>query len=415
MEELAAVLSRSPFTVLDARAPEDEARLRQKIRLKGEEFRRRDERSLLLPMAPAFIAAVQKCESVTAKLEHVWKRALDEGLLTECAIAMRSGSSVQGARCAVHGWSSGGPSLVLLFDLKPPLDRVANSMVSTISASTTQPQVQIYCSPTAAAPQPDSFWGEQWNQFVPDHPQYASYRQVIDRLIETAIREHVKDGHTDLAVREEGALRILEICAGDGSLAARVLRSVEGVGRYSLIERNAQLVASARERLADLPAALVYQGDATDVDVYRACAADSDVESSAVPQAASSCAQPPLSPSFSLCISAGSILCSQVGRATDAETVLKHVSACLVDGGALVATGISPSFVHPAALHGAGFEVVERGSYPSELTQCAAAPRGLDHGWGRLQFFVLRKVKGGTASTEGDVLFRALADVPRQL
>ena len=94
--------------------------------------------------------------------------------------------------------------------------------------------------------------------------------------------------------------------------------------------------------------------------------------------------------------------------------MLALVSAGLVDGGTVIATGISPSLLNPALLHRSGFVVVQ-GSQPKALTKCDATPGGLEHAWGRFQFLVLRKVgrkqQAQITAGEGGVLFRALAGV----
>jgi hypothetical protein len=62
-----------------------------------------------------------------------------------------------------------------------------------------------------------------------------------------------------------------------------------------------------------------------------------------------------------------------------------------------------------------GLETVVRGSHPSELSKCRAAA-GLEHGWGRFQFFVLRKraAEAQLIAMRRNPLFLALADAHLQ-
>ena len=95
----------------------------------------------------------------------------------------------------------------------------------------------------------------------------------------------------------------------------------------------------------------------------------------------------------------------------EAEAALGHISTSLAEGGILIATGVSGSFLHPSLLHRAALDVVH-GSRASKRAACEAAPAGIEHHLGRMQFFVLRK-RHAASSLGGDTscLFSALAGV----
>jgi len=414
VQQLASLLLHSPCRLLHPTANIDDAQLlRRMIRLCTEDFYEQDERAALLPAVPGLIAAMESASSMHASKstwhdEAAWHTACAGGPL-ECALALRSGFSVRGVLCAVHCFSSRAASIVLLFSVAPPSNRKVHELVAQMGASAVL-DMHVYRTPVAAAqPQPDSFWGERWHaedeepgSSAEHASEYATYRQVIDALIEAAVLEHCTRS-INLS-----SLTVMEICAGDGALAERLIPALDGdgdgvgVARYLLVERNAELSALACRRLACYPAAKACQGDAVDACVYSAYSHGESVAGEDVAEEARL-------PRFSLCLSAGSVLCSQVGKASEVGHVLSLLSQSLVEGGILIATGVSTSFLHPAVLHSACFSVV-RGSHPTELTQCAAAKGGIEHAWGRFQFFVLRKATRSKLNEEKDVLFRALAD-----
>ena len=45
---------------------------------------------------------------------------------------------------------------------------------------------------------------------------------------------------------------------------------------------------------------------------------------------------------------------AQVGSPAEAEAALAHIGACVADGGIVIATGLSGSFLSPAWLRAAG-------------------------------------------------------------
>ena len=78
----------------------------------------------------------------------------------------------------------------------------------------------------------------------------------------------------------------------------------------------------------------------------------------------------------------------------------------------LIATGASTSWLHPASLKRQGICTVLQGSLPTVRTICDAAPVGVEHGWARCQFFVVRKGKQPPLAKVGksfNVLWDALA------
>ena len=181
---------------------------------------------------------------------------------------------------------------------------------------------------------------------------------------------------------------MVEICAGDGSLAERLLDAGLSIASYTLLERNAELLSTAKTRLQRFPNVTAMQADATQRVASLGRAAQ-------------------------LVLSSGSVLCGQVGTSADAAAALSHVSFYLQEGGCLLATGFSTSFLHPNLIRRAGFEVVG-GSLPSG-THRGAGPieSPPTHAFGRFQFFVLRK---GDSTAGGKkrpcLLFDALAAVP---
>ena len=405
MQQLAALLLSAPCRVLDPdNATDDEKLLSTTLGIRTTEFYSQDERAALvsrLPCTPELVAAIDAAVVRSGGEATAWRSVLGGGPISECALALRCGASVHGAWCAIHCWRrsdgcgglSGGPSAVLLFKLEPPSSHVASALLTRIGESAAV-DMQVYCAKEQSPPQPDSFWGLQYVHSV-DYPQYDAYRQVVDGLIEAAVRTHCRGGCGR-------RLRVLEICGGDGAFAERLLLNLgDTCEQYTLFERNAKLTEDARRRLASFPAVCVRQQDCSAAGDEGLGWALHDGRVGALEERSSR---------VDVCISSGSVLCSQVGRPLDAERVLESIADSLVDEGTLIATGISSSFLHPRILHRAGFTVVQ-GSHPKPLTQCAASPGGLEHAWGRFQFLVLRKVGGKAVQTAGKdgLLFQALA------
>lgn len=395
--EFAALLARVPCYILDFENTDDirfayssSQHLNTLLRLKTEHFYTRDERAVTWSAAQDLVAAMLALDRTTPQngRHEKYKMLETRGPFEHCAFALRSGFSSDGACVAIYLSGGHASDAALIFQLDPPSDAAAHALVAQLGASQAL-DLHVYHSPQSAPQQPDSFWGEQWLDTVvsADFPQYQAYRQGIDPLVESAIQEY---GMTE----DGGRARILEISAGDGALAQRVLQNLgDGVvERYVLVERNAELAAHARRRLAGFPTAKVLQGDAVDANTYTLASEGGHGAAT-----------------FSLCLSIGSVLCSQVGLAREAEDVLRMLYEQLDEGGTLIATGISASFLHPAIIQRAGFEAIVRGSYPSSATKCTAAPRGIEHAWGRFQFVVLRKTTSHSNPAEA-ALFRALAD-----
>lgn len=188
-------------------------------------------------------------------------------------------------------------------------------------------------------------------------------------------------------------MRVLEVCAGDGSLAARLLHAATerrlpwSIASYTLLERNETLTHTARARLSAYVNAAVVLADATNEAAYRPKGTE----------------QPP----YDVVIASGSVLCGQVGTPSDAEVALGHMASCLAPGGLLLATGFSSSYLHPQLLRESGLGVVLQGSVPAGLANGDEVPPA--HGWGRFQLFVLQK--GGSDSSP---LFSALAGTAKE-
>lgn len=325
------------------------------------------------------------------------------------ALCMRIGDSVGGAWCAVHLNSpSAAPSScspVLCFSIPVRSARVCYESLSAFLRASPSLDAQVYRTPLQFAhPQADAFWAETTKGAAASayggkaaaatpatatgsvgertaaggqsdwSSEYTIYRRVIDGLIESAAHEHLLGGRP---------LNVLEICGGDGSLAERLLERFDtSIGSYTLLERNETLVGEATARLARFgQRAVVLQADATSAAAYVSC---------------------------DLVVSSGSILCGQVGSALDAEATLGHVASSLVDGGHVIATGFSTSFLHPALLQRAGFEVVH-GSLPAAQHQQPGQVGPPAHGFGRFQMFVLRRGRCGGGGVEGACLFDAVA------
>ena len=201
------------------------------------------------------------------------------------------------------------------------------------------------------------------------------------------------------------------------------------------IERNEALAAEAKQRLGSFPFASVRVGDATSPSSYSASASgcsssgrgktEEEVLGGAGGGAGGGGGQ-----QVDLVISSGSVLCGQVGDAVSAEATLGHISSCLREGGLLIATGFTTSFLHPALLERVGLATVLQGSAPAGgpvavapgapvvpgtvIARAGGVPvrwRGLpDHAFGRFQCFVLKKGKSGEqVRRPGRLLFDALA------
>jgi hypothetical protein len=363
------------------------------------------------------------------------------------SLCMRVGAQIRGAWIAAH-FQMPDASMVIVFSVPKTATRTAYDAFSALLRSTAEIDAQVYRTPVQhAAPLADAFWAEtaKGAGARPSSPakgqkaapptdwasEYETYRSVIDGLIEEAMLDYAGGGHghghalSEAPEASGGCLHVLEVCAGDGSLAERVLTRLVGgdaqrrgeppssaaISTYTCLERNASLAERARQRLARFgSAARVIEGDATQRAAYR----------EAVAPVSSGC--------FNVVISSGSVLCGQVGSPEGAEAALDLISAVLHEGGLLIATGFSTSFLHPSLLRRKGLDHILRGSLPGAHPATSAllrrmrvddAPPPPAHAFGRFQFFVLRKATLRTAElgfqqqhAPNDPLFSALAGDP---
>jgi hypothetical protein len=301
--------------------------------------------------------------------------------------------------------------------------------------------VEVFIPPGAddGSPKTDAWWG---NEFVhPSTASYRHYRDTIDALIVSAVRDvtrtMVRAGGSKKGVRKGrvgistdecrataaaggggggcdgcggggGALaddasgsssgqsfRIGELCAGDGSLASKVIRDILQQGivaldSYVMYERNVDLAAKAFTATEEH--FLLDGGAGAGAHSQCKCIATSvvlDVSSVKGLEAVAA-----LTPSVDLWIASGSVLCGQVGSFGAAQPTLDAMAASLSPGGVIIITGFTQSFLHPRMIQACGLEVV-RASVPS------GEAGGLESGFGRFHMFVLRK-KGRAIASSGE-------------
>ena len=348
------------------------------LSLRSADFFAQDERAVLVSGSGDGADAL--AGGLRTKLKNT---PYDKQEITLVALCLRAGFSMRGVRVAVQLRSDEG-DFILLFN---NVGRGVEGALSTFLRTATNGQridAQVYRTPhgnTANTIRNDGYWGRSWHGEGADQ-DYEVYRDALDELIEQTSCAHCA---------ERTGLKVVELCAGDGTLAARLLASslAKSIGSYTLIERNADLAARAHERLArHAGLASIVKADAIrDANAYGPAGAANVV------------------------IAAGSILNGQVGSAEDAEACLQHISRCLARRGLLIATGASTSWLHPASLARHGLCMVLQGSLASARTKCNAAPNGIEHGWERCQCLVVRR---RNEYDRPSVLWDALAGVKAQ-
>ena len=362
-------------------------------------------------------------DALASALQPLIVAALGEPLPKLKALCMRVSPTTPGALLAAHfhqttgsGGRGAAREAVLLFRIDASSLRTAHDGLSRLLGSTPTLDAQVYRTPQQRpdGPQDDHFWAAiaqgapsaprtappaaraaaaaagsgSGTAPVPHdwHNEYSVYRSVIDQLIQKALHTHCSragNGHP-----HGSALHVLEVCAGDGSLAAKLLEvPTLPISSYTCLERNGELVKAANEKLGRFVNVTVIQADATQRAPYQWRLGFDDVASRG---------------GFDLVVSSGSVLCGQVGAPEDAEAALGSIAASLRDGGTLLATGFSASFLHPELLRRAGLTAVMQGSLP------ARHPSPPAHAFGRFQLFVLRKGAAGGARA-GCPLFYALS------
>jgi len=173
---------------------------------------------------------------------------------------------------------------------------------------------------------------------------------------------------------------VAELCGGDGSFGKRFLQAHQRDNddtrmRFLLLERNSTLIGAARTKLAPW---MTSSGNERKGPLMAECL-QIDVASDAGQQLLES-----LTPAPHLWIASGSTLNSQVGSPAMAEPTLVRLTRSLRDGGYLIITGFSTSFLSPALIHKAGL-IVREASLPSSMTD------GHETSAGRFQILLLQK------------------------
>ena len=353
---------------------ERRAELTKALRLESDQFNGQDERALLIYGADEALSA-----------------AIAPGA-TFIAMAVRCGFSIKGLRCAIHFRAHDGADLVRLYTLPGSAGKSFHATLAAVLQQASTLDAQVYRTPSHGnSTRDDTYWGANWSADKAD--DYSIYRDAIDGLIEEAIVHHSSAGSGG-----KDGLRIVEICGGDGALAARLLQlSTIRIASYYWSERNVSLVVSARQRLETISSNV-------NVQVVKASANEGTAYGENANKGTAD-----------VLISAGSVLNGQVGTPETAEFALRKMSECLRDGGILIATGVSGSWLHPAMMRRHGLDVVLKGSCATERTMSATAAAGVDHGWGRFPLFVLRKRAAGEQEQDDAAprcpLFDAVAGV----
>ena len=267
---------------------------------------------------------------------------------------------------------------------------------------------------------------------------YMHYRDHIDDVLLHAVMEHwnIDDGESGCG-GEKGSgkgngksvltkgIRIAELCAGDGSFAAKILSekiSKDIITSYVLYERNKSLSYNSSDKLSkwntnatatatvtatanatshaqkemkgllSLPVVLgdeekkkettddqeeetIQQKKYCDIRFINVDVYDEKGEESLIT----------LETKPNVWVASGSVLCGQVGNHEMAESTLRGMSESLDTNGIIVITGYTQTFLTPQILDRIGFKII-RGSLPSREAG------GLESGFGRFHMFVLEKV-----------------------
>lgn len=364
-------LNSASCTVHELHEPE----IVQALQISSEDFTFQDERALLITGTGGGAEAIAGCLKPNLKSTE-----FDEQDMTFVAMAVRNGFSMRGVRVAVQLRCPTG-EVVLLFSNVG--SAVHGAIATMMNAANGRLDAQVYRTPFGAqSVRPDTYWGTHWDGRAA--VDYGVYREALDALLADVVTAQGASGQP---------LRIVEPCAGDGALAARLLFTAwaqSHIAAYTLSERNTSLVSKAKATLSQIPIVTVIEADAADAAAYGP-AGGADVV-----------------------VMAGGVLNGQVGTFAEAESALGHVAKCLAPRGVLIVSGVSISWLHPALLRRHGLSVVTGGSHATSRTQCAAAPKGVDHGWERVQCFVVRR---RVPFDEPSTLFDALAgggEAPRQ-
>ena len=315
--------------------------------------------------------------------------------------------------------------------------------------------VEVYVAPNESAKtRRDKWWNNSYikiksprsqRKMLSDCPgspvktsaAYMHYRDHIDDVLLHAVMEHwnIDDGESG-GGGEKGSgkgngksvltkgIRIAELCAGDGSFAAKILSekiSKDIITSYVLYERNKSLSYNSSDKLSkwntnatatatvtatanatshaqkemkgllSLPVVLgneekkketddqeeetIQQKKYCDIRFINVDVYDEKGEESLIT----------LETKPNVWVASGSVLCGQVGNHEMAESTLRGMSESLATNGIIVITGYTQTFLTPQILDRIGFKII-RGSLPSREAG------GLESGFGRFHMFVLEKV-----------------------
>jgi hypothetical protein len=244
---------------------------------------------------------------------------------------------------------------------------------------------EVYVAPISTAQhRKDSWWSSKYVKFVRNKiankdqcknieikasNSYMHYRENIDDLIIQAVEKcvhHLELGKNKLAIKTNGLI-ISELCAGDGSLASKILQELQQcIGNYTLYERNKKLSNESKNK------AINFKGS-TNVKCVNIDVCSQEGEKLISNANATD-----------IWIASGSVLCGQVGTMPNASSILNSMTNSLVTAGFLIITGFTQSFLTPKMIYEAGCEVVH-GSLPT------IESAGLESGFKRFHMFILKK------------------------
>ena len=245
---------------------------------------------------------------------------------------------------------------------------------------------EIYIAPISTAQdRKDAWWSSKWVKFIRNKKKntnkdllcnknvkikasnsYLHYRENIDDLIIQAVEKCLELVRENKKNQSDG-LVISELCAGDGSLASKLLQEFQQcIGHYILYERNKKLSNESTKKLSNFKKTIV---ECINIDVCsQAC--ENAIENAITTD---------------IWIAAGSVLCGQVGTMPNTSSMLNTMSNSIGATGFLVITGYTQSFLSPKMIDEAGLEVVH-GSVPTVETAGI-----LESGFKRFHMFILKK------------------------
>eukprot|EP00943_MAST-04B_sp_MAST-4B-sp1_P003421 g3421.t1 len=244
---------------------------------------------------------------------------------------------------------------------------------------------EVYVAPISTAQhRKDSWWSSKYVKFIHNEiankdqckdieikasNSYMHYRENIDDLIIQAVEkcvDQLERGKNKMG-NETNGLIISELCAGDGSLASKILQELQQcIGNYTLYERNKKLSIQSKNKTNDSKGSTNVK--CINIDV---CSEEGE---KLISNASAT----------DIWIASGSVLCGQVGTMPNASSTLNAMVNSLGTAGFLIITGFTQSFLTPKMIYEAGCEVVH-GSLPTIETA------GLESGFKRFHMFILKK------------------------